>query len=360
MIKKIRVSSLFILLISSILSFHILANDHGVVVTGNKIIELPNVSQLNCDQDKDKSCSDKKIPKKITVNTIRLSPNFKQQLQGRFKQLEESRAKGVSLPIQNKVHSISKAPPNPNQEIIDEQFTMDLGMENVPVYDQGVHGTCTIFASTAAIEAIKQSGEYISQQCLLELGIYQEQESNYQILSGWDGAEYPDILNRISNYGIVDKNTCPHKYAVKGHSMSPWQYYSYSFYGQWAKDFTWKKISMKENGYHFVNKIKQIIDRNHRVLIGSFIIYDYTLGMPYKSLDHGLYDLPEGYGLSEFIRDLNQDKINEHSMIIIGYDEETQIFKLRNSLGSSYGNNGDFYMSYEYLITMLTEAIEIY
>ena len=52
----------------------------------------------------------------------------------------------------------------------------NIGMNNVPVLDQGRHGSCATFAATGALDAAltKPSGElgYISQLCNLDLGNY--------------------------------------------------------------------------------------------------------------------------------------------------------------------------------------------
>ena len=50
--------------------------------------------------------------------------------------------------------------------------SVQLGMENVPVLNQGIHGSCVTFAVTAAIDAVIKKGDYISQLCPLQLGQY--------------------------------------------------------------------------------------------------------------------------------------------------------------------------------------------
>src|SRR5437879_1335677 len=47
---------------------------------------------------------------------------------------------------------------------------INLGMNGVPVLDQGKHGSCVTFATTAAIDAVLGKGDYVSQLCSLELG----------------------------------------------------------------------------------------------------------------------------------------------------------------------------------------------
>ncbi len=64
--------------------------------------------------------------------------------------------------------------------------TIQLGMNDVPVLDQGRFGSCVTFANTAAVDAALNKGDYISQLCLLQLGRYLEK--NAYIPSGWNGS----------------------------------------------------------------------------------------------------------------------------------------------------------------------------
>ncbi len=92
-----------------------------------------------------------------------------------------------------------------------------LGMNNVPVLDQGQHGTCVTFADTAAVDAVRSNTDYISQLCNLELGSYfenQDNEYNKQhpknkkevYTSGWDGSFNQIVLGQMQKYGIVTKS----------------------------------------------------------------------------------------------------------------------------------------------------------
>ena len=97
---------------------------------------------------------------------------------------------------------------------------MQLGMNNVPVLDQGRHGTCATFATTAAIDALINQGDYISQLCLLQLGNYLSEEGHGP--SGWYGGSHRAILERISTYGIINvKNQ--KKYGCAGVKNYPYR-----------------------------------------------------------------------------------------------------------------------------------------
>lgn len=55
---------------------------------------------------------------------------------------------------------------------------VELGMNKVPVLDQGPYGTCATSAVTAALDALSQKGDYISQLCTLSLSQYLSQHSH--------------------------------------------------------------------------------------------------------------------------------------------------------------------------------------
>ena len=77
-----------------------------------------------------------------------------------------------------------------------------LGMNDVPVLDQGAHGTCATFANTGALDAILGHTDYISQLCNLDLGVYlSKQNKNYD--SGWNGTTNETVVKQITTYGIV-------------------------------------------------------------------------------------------------------------------------------------------------------------
>src|SRR5688572_12138650 len=80
---------------------------------------------------------------------------------------------------------------------------VNLGMNGTPVLDQGRHGSCVTFATTAAIDAILGKGDYISQLCNLELGTHLEKYG--YTFSGWDGSYGPVVLDQLMHFGLVNK-----------------------------------------------------------------------------------------------------------------------------------------------------------
>lgn len=42
-----------------------------------------------------------------------------------------------------------------------------------------------------------------------------------------------------------------------------------------------------------------------------------------------------------------------HEIVIIGYDDKQELFKIRNSWGTKIGENGNYYMSYRFFNAMV-------
>jgi C1A family cysteine protease len=308
----------------------------GVEITGEKIITLPSNS------------------KEITIQTVKVTQEFKDKFKQKLQKIQ----------IDNFNNNLAITTSTNLQSKVIKNFDIDLGMNNVPVLDQGAYGTCVTFSTTAALNAYKHAGDYISQQCLLEIGNYEEVISNYEISSGWDGAFFEEILNRINKYGVVDKKSCPRQYANRYYKMTPREYSSYSFNAQWAHDFQWKSInSFNKEGNEesaSIEQVKKILNKGHRVLIGSLLIIKYIDGLPVNGKDHGLWDFPENYTIKQFLQDINNDGMGGHAMIVTGYNDKQRVLKIRNSWGKQAGDNGEFYMSYDFFEAMNIDAIELY
>jgi C1A family cysteine protease len=45
----------------------------------------------------------------------------------------------------------------------------------------------------------------------------------------------------------------------------------------------------------------------------------------------------------------NETLLGGHCVVAVGYDDEKQLFKCRNSWGTDWGDKGYFYMPYQYM-----------
>jgi len=264
---------------------------------------------------------------------------------------------------------------------------IDLGMNKVPVLDQGMYGTCVTFATTAAIDAALGQGDYVSQLCSLQLGTYLEDRS-YQP-SGWEGSWGRTVLSQFTNNGIVSKenetklgcggmHSYPTRDDVSG-EMSVDEYHAMSQSLMDSTTIDWSPIldiyqafSDKTNADKTINDIKKSLNEGERVTMGVLLV-DYNQGLAGAVGKH-VVNQDTWVLTPEMLDDLKthnlEDIVAGHEMVIIGYDDNAVakddkgrtyqgLFKLRNSWGSVIGDKGDFYITYEYFKLLGIEANRI-
>jgi hypothetical protein len=263
-------------------------------------------------------------------------------------------------------------------------MAVNLGMNDVPVFNQGVHGSCVVFAVTAALDAALNSGDYISQLCSLQLGKYLQAHGFSN--SCWNGGIGSDFLYELEHFGFMNKSD-QRQYTCGGLSEYPMvendtaQAMSLEDFHQHAQSLEQNHVSwtsildakhFNESEYqvsNLINQIKEALNQGDRVVFGV-ILMDYEKGLIGAVGKHKVFN-DTWLITPEIIQDI---KINPqfagHEMVIIGYDDQAiarddherlhqGLFKLRNSWGDRIGDQGDFYMSYDYFKTMMVEAQRI-
>ncbi len=261
---------------------------------------------------------------------------------------------------------------------------VELGMNNVPVLDQGYNGTCVTFAATAAIDAALDKGDYISQLCLLQLGNYLEQQGKGY--SGWNGSYGKIVLSRIETFGVYSKIN-QKKYSCGGYSEYPYYYSSstpmtpevYGEHAELVKDnpIIWETLF--DYSDVFANSPKDTVDTVKQVKDALNAGFRVSFGVLLPRTDLGTVG---AVGWHHYLEDtwvLSYDIAQElggsnnfagHEMVITGYDDNAVamdyyghrhhgLFTLRNSWGSNVADWGTFYMSYDYFKALAIEAYKV-
>lgn len=222
----------------------------------------------------------------------------------------------------------------------------DLGMENVPVLDQGQEPTCITFAVSNLVNAHKKAGDFISQQCLLQ---FSQTIASYNCPNAWKGSWGTCILGQIKNYGVVNKDDCPTKYPNQ--NAGALDYYTHqrlSKNGQWSHSFNYSQLNYAND----VNTVKSLLQNKKRVLIAFYISKYNNVGSPIDDYENGLWELPANTTNASQVCGYSMQDCGGHGVVITGYDDQRQIFKVRNSWGAEFGAEGDYYMTYDYFRVM--------
>jgi C1A family cysteine protease len=300
-----------------------------------------------------KSLLDTKSGKIIQLLKIQVSDETKELLIKRSKEVA--------------VHSGLFSNSSKGADYVSLPSNITLGMNNVPVLDQGQHGTCVTFAVTGAMDAVLSKGDYISQLCHLQLGTYLENHGYG--MSGWNGSYAIQVINQIEQYGIVSttkqyKSGCGglKQYpAYSSHSsksfMDPEAFRSMSEL-VFGTVINWSDVSQQGNPVDTLNEVKQSLNLGDR-LVFAVMLPRIDLGTAGAVGKHNTWFYKDSWVLTpEILKSVDHIEA-AHEMIITGYDDNAVavdnngekhkgLLTLRNSWGSSVGDYGEFYMSYDY------------
>ncbi|MDQ5884685.1 MAG: Peptidase [Pseudomonadota bacterium] len=262
--------------------------------------------------------------------------------------------------------------------------SVQLGMENVPVLNQGIHGSCVIFAAAAAVDAILKKGDHVSPLCSLQLGRYLQSFGYLQ--SGWDGALAHSVLSQLEAFGFLSKDYqyqegCGGLYEYPlldrqfGSEMSLTTFHPESE-SLLEHRIGWSSILDVYQSSHepvdmqgLLSHVKAVLTKGDRAIIGV-LLAEPELGLAgavgtYHTLNDTWLLTPE------IQQDMKQNpQYAGHALLVTGFDDNAYakddfgrihrgLITLRNSWGDKIGDHGNFYMSYDYFKAMVMEIQRI-
>lgn len=264
--------------------------------------------------------------------------------------------------------------------------SVNLGMNGTPVLDQGRHGSCVTFATTAALDAVLGKGDYISQLCNLELGTHLEKYG--YTFSGWDGSYGPVVLDQLMHFGMVSKkneqiSSCAGVIAYPknnandvGNEMTLAEFKTKSedltnvLYWQhlYSNDqlFDWQTADKNQMQKILLN-VKRELAKGNRLTFGTFLIIQPTGCSVGACASHNARN--DTWALTKEY-DRPPYDVGGHEMVIFGYDDNAVatendgtrhkgLLMLRNSWSDKAGDNGNYYMTYDYFVKYANEVQSI-
>lgn len=203
----------------------------------------------------------------------------------------------------------------------------DMRHEMPAVYDQGELGSCTANA-IAACDQFTMLCEDAS-KCFqpARIAIYYD-ERVIEGTVGYDsGAQLRDGIKVVASKGAAPEALCP--YDVGAFTREP----STAYYDEAAKHPAIQYARVAQS----LSQLRGALLARHPVVFG-FTVYE-----SFESPDvarSGVVPMPAP----------NEQILGGHAVMLVGYDDTTQRFVVRNSWGPGWGQAGYFTMPYAYVL----------
>jgi C1A family cysteine protease len=211
--------------------------------------------------------------------------------------------------------------PDPSVEI---PMTVDLSPQCSAVETQGSLGSCCSNALVSALEYL----ENIEKMAFIDLSrlfVYYNVRVITNTVEKDSGAQIRDGISALQTYGVCSEKNWP--YIISQFKNKP----SSDNYSEAAEH----KIVSAERLSGLDNML-QCLSQGYPFVFG-FTVYESFEST--KVAQTGVLNMP---GLGE-------KKKGGHAVLAVGFDNESKIFKVRNSYGSGWGQKGYFTMPFEYL-----------
>ena len=204
--------------------------------------------------------------------------------------------------------------------------SVDLRSQCPSVYDQGNLGSCTSNAISAAIEfdCKKQSLPDIMPSRLF---IYYNERAMEGTVDSDAGAAIRDGIRSVNKLGVCPEAEWP--YIIEEFTVKP----SAKCYTDALKDRALSYQRVTRN----LNQMKACLASGYMFVAGISVYESFESDEVAKT---GIVPMPS----------INEQLLGGHAICIVGYQDAKQQFTCRNSWSSSWGDQGYFYLDYQYLL----------
>lgn len=223
---------------------------------------------------------------------------------------------------------------------------VDFSKQFPPAGDQGRQNSCAAWAVTYVLSYLENSGKYDFSGDLKDADLEKVYSPSFiynYVNQGYNfGVPFEKVLNVLKNVGCVKLKDMP--YDEKDFCHKPAD--------DLIKKASVSKIKQWYVGYSItVDNFKSSLSEGYPIIIGIAVDRNFVeAGQNYTSTDPYIW--------KAYKEDICLD-IGYHAMVITGYDDAIKAFKVLNSYGKAWGNNGYVWISYEFLPTCVKEAYVI-
>lgn len=216
----------------------------------------------------------------------------------------------------------------------------DLSVRMPPAGNQGRQNSCTAWAVAYAYksyqEKIEENNSYLVGGTINTKAVFSPSFIYNQINNGVDGGSgFPDALNLLSQQGAVKLSEMPYNesdFLTKPNSSHKEKAKRYRI------DY-WRRVNFIDS-----KEVKAQIRAGYPVLIGAMI-------------DRGFVNDGNASSGNDYTwNSLKGQALGGHAMIVVGYDDQRNAYKVLNSWGTSWGKDGYCWISYSLFAQVVKEA----
>ena len=203
--------------------------------------------------------------------------------------------------------------------------SMDLSAQCPPVYDQGQLGSCTANAIAGAIE-FDQKKQKLTDFVPSRLFIYYNERAMEGTINSDAGAQIRDGIKSVNKLGAPPETDWPYNVAAFNKKPTAKAY----------TDATKHLVVMYQRLIQELNTLKGCLASGFPFVFGFTCYASFESQAVAKS---GVLPMPKS----------GEQVVGGHAVLCVGYDDDSQMFLVRNSWGNQWGLKGYFKMPYAYL-----------
>lgn len=202
---------------------------------------------------------------------------------------------------------------------------VDLVPKMPPIWNQGQEGSCTAFSTCGAAA---YSVLYNKQKILdpSQQFVYYNGRALEGTTSSDSGCQIRDVVKSIAKYGVCQSKTWPYSYPYT-HQPSKQAYAE----GSTHKALQYGSVTQDEKD------IKTVLANNFPVVFGATLYESFESD---RVASTGKVPMPGK----------NESAIGGHAILIVGYDDSSKEFIVRNSWGTDWGMSGYCTFPYAYVL----------
>ena len=206
--------------------------------------------------------------------------------------------------------------------------SVDLSPEGPKeIYNQGHLGSCTSNAIAFAYEFDEYKQDEPVKFTPSRLFIYYNEREIEGTINEDNGASIRDGIKSINKIGVCPEDKWP--YDISKFTEKP-KYECYEI-AKNHRSVQYKRVQQK------IDQLKSALSNGFTIIFG-FIVYESFESE--ETAETGIVTMPTE----------KEQVLGGHAVCIVGYDDSKQTFKIRNSWGEKWGDNGYCYFPFEYII----------